>query len=364
MRISDRYIGKQVLFGTLFAVLVLSLVLVLGNLFKQIHPLLVDKQAPPWIVLQFVLNVLPSSLMFTLPWGFLSAVLLVFGRLSAAQEITGFRVAGIGLPRLVAPVFVVALLFSGCCLWLNINVVPQAKASLSEILYEQAKRDPRSLLSPGLAHNLKDVKFFVEDQAGDSMIGMHLYRVKPGPEVTGQPTALLHAGKFTFVVDDERRELRLKLYDALFQNNDPDGTFEMFSADEAEPYLIDFSSLFQAKIKASTMTNGEIRDYLAAHPELPPSKRVQFEAKVAQRYSFSMACLAFAFVAVPLGMQSRRKDSSTGLMLSLLLGGAYFLFSILADESASGTQATVVLWTPNVLCVLVGLWLFHRAKFK
>jgi lipopolysaccharide export LptBFGC system permease protein LptF len=86
MRISDIYIGRQVLLGTLTAVLVLSLVLVLGNLFKQIHPLLVDQKAPLSLVLRFVLNVLPFSLMFTVPWGFLSAVLLVFGRMSSDQE--------------------------------------------------------------------------------------------------------------------------------------------------------------------------------------------------------------------------------------------------------------------------------------
>ena len=52
---------------------------VLGNLFKKIQPLLVDQRAPLELVLRFVLNVLPLSLMYTLPWGFLSAVLLVFG---------------------------------------------------------------------------------------------------------------------------------------------------------------------------------------------------------------------------------------------------------------------------------------------
>ena len=110
MRISDRYIGKQVLFGTLYAVLVLGLVLVLGNLFKQIQPLLVDQKAPLELVLRFVISVLPLSLMYTVPWGFLSAVLLVFGRLSAGHEITGFRVAGLSLVRLSAPVFVIGAL--------------------------------------------------------------------------------------------------------------------------------------------------------------------------------------------------------------------------------------------------------------
>ena len=210
MRISDRYIGRQVLFGTLLAILVLSMVLLLGNLFKQIRPLLVDKHAPLWLVLRFVLTVLPFSLMFTIPWGFLSAVLLVFGRMSSDQEITSFRVAGVSLGRLVVPVFVIAALLCGVCLWLNINIVPQARGSLTDLLYEQAKRDPRSLLNPGMVHaGLQDVKFFVEDQKGDSFMGLHLYRAPANAAADVPLDAYLHAERFTFVVDDAKKELRL-----------------------------------------------------------------------------------------------------------------------------------------------------------
>ena len=365
MRISDRYIGRQVLFGTLFAVVVLSLALVLGNLFKQIRPLLVDKHAPLWLVLRFVLNVLPFSLMFTIPWGFLSAVLLVVGRLSSDQELTSFRVAGVSLARLVVPIFVIAALLSAGCLWLNVNIVPQARASLTELLYEQAKRDPRSLLSPGMVHaSLQDVKFFVEDQQGDSLIGLHLYRTPAdnAPEVPAD--AYLHAKRFTFVVDDVRKELRLKLYDATFETPKPDGSIEMFSAAEAEPYLIPFGASRQEKTRASGMTNREIAAFLARHPELTPKQRVKYQVEITQRYSFSLACLAFAFVGVPLGIQARRRDSSGGLLLSLLLGTGYFLFTILAKDSKSAAEASLALWIPNVICVGVGLLLFRRAQFK
>ncbi|MCX6878465.1 MAG: LptF/LptG family permease [Verrucomicrobia bacterium] len=365
MRISDRYIGKQVLLGTLFAVLVLSLVLVLGNLFKQIRPLLVDKHAPLWLVLRFVLNVLPFSLMFTIPWGFLSAVLLVFGRLSTDHEIISFRVAGVGLARLVVPVFVIAAVLSAACLWLNVNVVPKAKASLTELLFEQAKRDPRALLSPGMVHSgLKDVKFFVEDQQENALLGLHLYRLPENAAAEAPSDAYLHATRFTFVVDDGNQELRLKLYDASFETLKPDGTVDTFSAEEAEPYLIPFGASTYEKTKAPAMTNQEIVAYLARHPELTPERRVKYHIEVAQRFSFSMACLAFAFIAVPLGMQSRRKDSSSGLLISLLLGTGYFLFTILAAESKSNAGATLALWLPNVICVGVGLFLFRRAQFK
>ena len=60
MRLSDRYIARQILVGTLYAIVVLSLVLVMGNLFKQARPLLVEQHAPLGLVLRFVINVLPD----------------------------------------------------------------------------------------------------------------------------------------------------------------------------------------------------------------------------------------------------------------------------------------------------------------
>ncbi|MEI7908874.1 MAG: LptF/LptG family permease [Verrucomicrobiota bacterium] len=365
MRISDRYIGRQVLFGTLFAILVLSMVLLLGNLFKQIRPLLVDKHAPLLLVLRFVLTVLPFSLMFTIPWGFLSAVLLVFGRLSSDQEINSFRVAGVSLARLVVPVFVIAAGLSAVCLWLNVNVVPLARGSLTDLLYETAKRDPRSLLNPGMVHaGLQDVKFFVEDQSGDSLIGLHLYRTPPDAAADAPLDACLHAERFTFVVDDAKKELRLKLYNACFETRKPDGSIEMFLAEEAEPYLIPYGAVRMEKSKPATMTNQEIDSYVARHPELTAEQRVKYATEVTQRYSFSLACLAFAFVAVPLGMQARRRDSSTGLLMSLFLGTGYFLFIMVANDSKTTSGALLALWAPNVICVVVGLFLFRRAQYK
>ena len=82
MKILDRYIGRQILFATSFAVIVLSFVLVLGNIFKELLDQLVQRPDLDFgYVVRFVGNVLPFSLIFTIPWGFLTSVLLVFGRL-------------------------------------------------------------------------------------------------------------------------------------------------------------------------------------------------------------------------------------------------------------------------------------------
>jgi lipopolysaccharide export LptBFGC system permease protein LptF len=86
--------------------------------------------------------------------------------------------------------------------------------------------------------------------------------------------------------------------------------------------------------------------------------------EVVRRYSFSLASLAFAFIAVPLGMQSRRRENSTGLTTSLLIGVGYFLVIMVADQLKTEAAATAMMWAPNVACVLLGLVLFRRARFK
>lgn len=365
MRLFDRYIAKQIILGTIYAVFILSMVLVMGNLFKQARPLLVEQAAPLGLVVRFVINVLPFSLMFTIPWGFLSAALLVFGRMSSDNEVTSLRVAGLSLFRLALPVFIIGAVLSLGCLWINVNIVPLAKASLADLVYEQVKRDPRSLLDPGIVQSkFKNQKVFVEARDGDTLKGFNLYEVSNGDK--GKPIrteAYVHAGSVSLIVDEEKKQLRLKLIDTFIESKKEDGTSELVFAGEAEPYELDFGDDRKKKVKANAMTNAEIRQYMIENPDLKESQKVAFRAEITKRYSFSMACLAFAFIAVPLGLKSRRKDTSGGLIISLLIGAAYFLFTVLSDKFDTDAGAAFALWAPNIFCVLLGLWLFRRARF-
>src|SRR6186713_2048805 len=92
LRIFDRYIWSQVAGSTLTGVIVLTGVMVLANVFKEMERLLGDTSALPLgTVFQFILYVIPYSLVFTVPWALLTAILLVFGRMSADNEMTALR---------------------------------------------------------------------------------------------------------------------------------------------------------------------------------------------------------------------------------------------------------------------------------
>src|SRR3977135_1995498 len=103
MKLIDRFVSRELLVNLFFAIAVLSLVLVVGNIFRRLLPLLVDHDVPVEYLLNFIGYVLPSSLIFTIPWGLLTAVLLVFGRLSADNELNALRSNGVSITRICVP---------------------------------------------------------------------------------------------------------------------------------------------------------------------------------------------------------------------------------------------------------------------
>lgn len=382
MRLFDRYIGRQVLVGTLFAIVLLSTILVMGSLFQKIRPLLVDFGAPPSIVGAFILSVIPFSLIYTIPWAFLSAVLLVFGRLSSDHEITGFRVAGISLTRLAAPVFIIGAALSALCLWLNVEVAPRSSRATDQIAIKAFFKDPRSMLSAAaeqdglerLEDSLKDVRAYIEKSDGSKMEGLHLFKIHDSSQPDA-PDIYVHAMRAEAKIDDEKKEFSFHLYDAMFETTRPPSQEErekgvthhdpqFVLSTEAVPLVLPFEFSIR-KERPKSKTNAELREIIEELRKGGPRARANipnYEAEIHRRFASSAACFAFAFIGIPLGIKTRRKDTSSGLILALLIGAAYFVCGMIGGSSERGVM--IAAWAPNVVCVLLGLYLLRRARFR
>src|SRR5215211_5570364 len=121
MKLIDRAISRELLINVFFAVFVLSLVLVVGNILRKLLPLLVNHDVPVEFLITFIAYILPFSLIFTIPWGLLTAILLVYGRLSADNELVALRANGVSVTRVSVPLAGVAILCTVICLWLNVQ---------------------------------------------------------------------------------------------------------------------------------------------------------------------------------------------------------------------------------------------------
>src|SRR5207249_4778240 len=152
MKLIDRFVSRELVVNVLFAIAVLSLVLVVGNIFRKLLPLLVNHDVPMEYLITFIAYVLPFSLIFTIPWGLLTAILLVFGRLSADNELVALRSNGVSVTRVCIPLAGIGLLCTGLCLWLNVQVAPAAQERLRSTIFDLATRNPMALCGRDVAY--------------------------------------------------------------------------------------------------------------------------------------------------------------------------------------------------------------------
>src|SRR5256886_1743653 len=211
MKIVDRYVSRQLIVNVLFAIAVLSLVLVVGNIFRKLLPLLVNHDVPMEYLITFIAYVMPFSLIFTIPWGLLTAVLLVFGRLSADNELTALRSNGVSIARICVPLVVIALLCTGASLWLNVQVAPAAQEEMRSTVFNLATRNPMALFgSDQVIDQFPGRKIYVGRKQGNKLENILVFETND----ESMPMKVTHAGEASLEADLPNRRILMHLYNA------------------------------------------------------------------------------------------------------------------------------------------------------
>lgn len=408
MKTLDRYILRQLISITFLGVLSLTMLLLLGQLFKELHSLLVESGAPPTIVIDFVMQVIPFSLSFSVPWGFLTAVLLVYGRLSADNELTSMRMAGLSLWRLSAPAIGMGIALSFLCYYINIEIAPKGKQAMTELVVKAAMDNPRNLLSASQdATKLDKVQLYIEHRSGDDLLGVHVYPTDEGGNSMGADFDAIHAesaqiGEF----DLKTRILTLTLNNATIERNSKGTT--ALPLISSMPLRVHIPLRTTRRYKSNRFTNAEIADVLAQvdvlhdvnlnefvkhehssaqHPAFPCAARLwsetrqttnhmmqqmnkknlrEFRTEGIQRASFACACIVFSLIGVPLAITARRRDTSTGFAIGIIVAAGYFMALVFCELSrkADGIVPYIVLWLPNILCAAFAIWQHQKAKYR
>jgi len=353
------------------AVTVLSVVLVLGNIFKQLLELLVKNDTPIDLVLSFLGYILPFSLSFTIPWGFLTAVLLVFGKMSAENELVAFRANGVSIPRICLSVLVLSLGCVGICYWINNYVAPKAQARMKETLYNIATSNPLAMFgSDRIITDFPGNKIYVERNEGRNLYNLLVYKVSDDNE----PIEVIFAHRGELETDNAKKELLLHIFNARYEQRD-DKDVENFAkikqgiTMQETTLPISIEALHEKKGKGiGSMTAGELLERIKREdrehmsPKEIASEISATKTEMSKRVSFSLASFAFALIGVPLAITAHRKETSVGFLLSLGVAVTYFLFIIIANSlrEKPAWQPHLLMWVPNILCITLGGWLFLR----
>jgi lipopolysaccharide export LptBFGC system permease protein LptF len=372
MKLIDRYIGRQLLLSAFFAVIVLSVVLVMGSIFKHILSKLVDRpDLDLGFIAELILNILPFSLAITIPWGFLTAILLVFGRLSADNELTSLRIAGLSMTRICLSVGLITLLFTGLCAWIKLRVEPDSRARIESLL-------------PDMLYNLaatNPIGLFTDRQVMSEIPGYIIFAQRDGETLTqfemvkldrfSRPEMFVTAERVRVALDPDADEptMLMNFHNAYFELKSGDADLV-----STQPYAAEHSSMpipltalrkTRDESKPETLRVSQILELLG-DDALKPGQRSSLRTELSTRFSFSMACVTLGLIGIPFAITAQRRETSVGFAMSLLIGIVYFLLMTLVDmlREKPDLHPEILAWIPNVIFILIGVAMFRRLARK
>src|SRR6266540_2443084 len=360
MKLIDRFVSRELIVNVLFAIAVLSLVLVVGNIFRKLLPLLVNHDVPMEYIITFIAYVLPFSLIFTITWGLLTAILLVFGRLSAANELIALRSNGVSISRISMPLAGIALLCTVICLWLNVQAAPAAQEKLRSTIFDLATRNPMALFgSDQVIDQFPGRKIYVGKKEGNKLENITVFELNQNSlpvKVTYARTGMLEA-------DLANKQILMHLYQARYQERDQKNPLDLRKIRDGINMVegtlpISLEELYQKEKKRPSRSALSIEQLQSENKRERSASRTEIN----KRFSFPFACVAFAIIGVPLGVTAHRRETSIGFAMGLIVATTYFLFIIIGDTLRGNPHAhpELLVWFPNVLFIILGCLLFRR----
>jgi len=385
MRTLHLYITRQILGGLVMTVLVFTFVLLLGNVLKEVLALLISGQATFGLVARALALLIPFVLVFALPMGLLTATLLVFGRLSADQELTAARAGGISLVALASPVFLLAAAASCLSAWINLDLAPRARTAYKELFQRVAVERAASFLEPGrFITDFSGFIVYIAAKQGSQLDHVLIYELTDAQT----PKRRLRAERAEILTDTANVEAVLRLYRVTYYDF---AQMQSFFSDQVDAFRLSYRPRtgLSRRTQISDMTFLELTDTLrqleavgtglappagATSDQLREHRRRMNEIRTElttpvrvhlhRQVAFSFACLGFTLVGVPLGVRAHRRETSAGIAMALLLVAVYYAFVILAQSLQNQPQygPHLILWIPNFIFQVAGAALLWRAN--
>ena len=386
MKTLHKYLTRQVLASLLLTLAVFTFVLLLGDVLKEVLPLLVNGRARFGTVIEIIGYLVPFIWVFALPMGFLTATLLVFGRFSADQELTAARASGISLISLVSPVLLLSLFFCGICAWINMELGPLSRVACKDLMFQLRAELAKSFVLPeGQFINIPpNYVFYARKNDGGKLQDVIIF-VLDKKEDTAAITITAPRGEIE--VNETNKEMFLHLTDP--RSLDKHGVTTA-SGDWVSPNLYPTNAPAKqiSEVKISDMTFGQLRDELnelERQLALPPPAatnsaelRAQLDEVRKQRndlaepirvamnrqIAFSFACFGFTLVGIPLGIRMHRRETNIGVAIALGLTAVYFSFIIIGNSLSARPEFAphLIVWLPNFIFQAVGAVLLWRAN--
>ncbi len=356
MNILARYIGRYIMVTTLLAMGVLTFVLLCGNLLQAFE--LLAKGIPLATISQYLLLHIPSLLTYTLPLATLCAAVLVFSRLSADNEVLAMRASGRSLWEIVTPALLWSVLLSVACVVLQLKSVPSCKYAADRMVETAGADNALAFLKEGAYVKVMPYIIYVGKREGGQLRNVHVYKLNR----QGERVQEITARKGRIAPDTGGGRIRLELRQARIVTLP-----ELRRVAGGEVTVpIDTGKAGRAQAltrKAEYMSIsalfGKIR--LLSKRDVPVTP---LYVEIHKRLALAISPFALMLVGIPFGLRTHRRETSIGIVVSVVLGVFFYMFLVLGEalENEPAYHPEILMWVPNILYQIGGIYGMFRGS--
>ena len=366
LRITDRYILREVVPPFFLTLLVLTFVLMLPPLMNEAEEL-IAKGVDGVTIARMMLMLVPQGMGLAIPMALLMGILMGLGRMSTDRETVVLQACGVSVYRMLWPVALLALLATGGTFYVIEFAVPESNQRFRELMLRVLASRAEGEVKPRVFYEgFDDLTLYVREVSPAGWSDVFLADAREPDQLDVSVAEYGHVE-----IDRDRQAVDLVLFNGTRHRSD--------AHDPASYELHEFGDI-RISIRAESvfpqsapqpglneLTLRELRreaDRMRAAGESPHRPIMEIH----ERFSVPIACLVFALVGVGLGITTRRDAKSSSFALGIGVIFIYYVSMYLPEAMAKGALVSPHLakWLPNIVLGLAGLllvvWRSHLSE--
>jgi lipopolysaccharide export system permease protein len=300
----------------------------------------------------------------------LFGALLSYGKLSADNEITALKAAGLGYKTLATPIIFFACGLSLFLIFFNHFLAPELNSHLKVYFQEVAKTKPLARFDEKSLKTIGNYNIYSNkvNNATNTLIGVSIYKFEnhnPNPKnvLPQNDNGAWRITASSATVKTYSNGVKMTLHNGYWQKASPsDMTNMTHSTFKTYSFLI--------PIENNISSDG-------SHPSQIPSPKLLKTVKQYKkqkldfipylldywiRWVFALAPLVFIFIALPIGIRTGKEGKAAGFGLSLVIVVIYYVLFTLAANIGEKKYLPmgIILWLPDLVIGSLGIYLFNK----
>ena len=382
MKILDRYLLREFLRTFLGILAVLTVILLLKEILRQLPDILSEDPPPAlkYVVLYF-LYVLPADIVFAVPTTVILAIMFSLGSMAKRKEILAIHASGVSYARIALPLAGALLLLTAGVYLSNETIVPggQERAYyIEKVLMKPPEKRPgitaKSVTIKGAGNRFYALDRF--DAASNTLVNPtitevtddgHSIRTRIGAE-SAYPVERSPDGEWRPVADPlPDHAYHWEFRDALRIDFDEQGNIHREHFDRVQILMEENLDRFlYTRKRVDQMNARELYAQSRIEAQRSPGGETYRDLVTSLQYrlAFPAATLLLGLIGYTLAVRSSIRSLVFEFGMALLAIALYYAL-LLFMEKVAGSGAlrpAVALWIPNGVFLLIMLWRFHKLE--